>query len=256
MWCRSLCTAAAAVLLAACARPDTARNEITVFAAASLTDAAQELATVFEAIYPNQRMVLNVGASSWLARQIAEGAPADVFLSANVTWMDHLTERGRTAGQARPLVSNRLVIAGLRTMPPLDDPHAILRFRSIAVADPSHVPAGMYAKEALTCAGLWEEVGAKVIPMLDVRTALLAVTSQAAEVALVYASDILATPKVRVLLEWPQACTPPIRYVAARVAHSPNPVGAKHFLEFATNPAQIPVWQRHGFLAPEPIHTP
>ncbi len=243
---------ALAIALAGCGEDTHRPDEVIVFAAASLTDALVDISAAFEKEHPNQRLVLNVGATSLMARQIEQGAPADVFLSANESWMDLLIARRRIQGVTHSLVGNRLVVAGALDASPINNPEMIQHFRYVALADPSHVPAGIYAQEALECVGIWEAVKPKTIPMLDVRTALLSVTTGAAEIAIVYASDLHATRRARVLLEWPQACTPEIRYSAARVQGAPNPIGARAFLAFVADSARMPVWERHGFVAPDP----
>ena len=117
-------------------------DEVVVFAAASLTDALETMTESFHALHPSRRLVLNTGATSILARQIAQGAPADVLLSANEAWMYYLAACERLDGVARPLAGNRLVVAGPGEVRPLADPAGMLRLNSIALADPSHVPAG------------------------------------------------------------------------------------------------------------------
>ncbi len=243
---------ALAIAIAGCGEDTHRPDEVIVFAAASLTDALVDITAAFEKAHPSQRLVLNVGATSLMARQIEQGAPADVFLSANESWMDLLIARHRIQGGTHALVGNRLVIAGALDASPINSLELIQHFRYIALADPSHVPAGLYAKEALECIGLWEAVEPKTIPMLNVRTALLSVTTGAAEIAIVYASDLRATRRARVLLEWPAACAPEIRYSAARVHGAPNPNGAEAFLAFVTDSSRIPVWEHHGFVAPNP----
>lgn len=240
------------LIVAGCGSPVQGPQDVTVFAAASLTDVLEELAATYEARHPNSTVVLNVGATSLLARQIEAGAPADVFLSANMAWMDRLVARGRIHGSPVTLAGNRLAVAGAPDAALLSDPELILYFNSIALADPSHVPAGQYAQEALECAGLWQAVAPRVIPMLDVRMALLSVTTGAAEAALVYASDLRATAEARVLMEWPQDCAPDIRYAAGRIAGAPNPAGAAAFLAFVTGEEHRFAWERHGFAAPGP----
>ncbi len=234
------------LVLGACSDDGPAPREVVVFAAASLTDVMEDAAEDFKRAYPDQQLILSVGGTSLLARQIAQGAPADVFLSANRAWVDHLASLGRTEGPPYTIAGNRLVIAGGPDQPPLVGLDRIGRFKSIALADPDHVPAGIYAKEALECAGLWESVAPRIIPMLDVRTALLATVTGAAEVAIVYASDIKAAPRARVVLEWPQSCAPEIQYVAARIRGGSNPAGASAFLDFVTDTSRASLWERHG----------
>jgi len=227
-------------------------SEINVFAAASLVDVLTDMETLFERTNPHQRIVLNVAATSLLARQIEYGAPADLFVSANMSWMDYLTERGRIEGVSVPLTGNRLTVVGPAGIAPLENWNEILNFASIAMADPSHVPAGLYAREALECANLWEATAPQIIPMLNVRTALLSISTGAAEIAIVYASDVHKASDLTVLLEWPESCAPSIHYLAAAVKEGPNPTGATAFLEFITDPQYASLWQWHGFTEQAP----
>ena len=225
------------------------RADILVFAAASLTDALEALADSFEMAYPQHRVVLNVAATSLLARQIEQGAPADVFFSANLVWMQRLEEQGRINGTPRQPLSNRLVVVGRTEQTPWSSLIPLTAQPHIALADPEHVPAGIYARQGLECAGLWEEVLPRIVPTLDVRAALLAVRNAAADVAVVYASDVQVDPNVRVLLTWPPACRPEIRYAVARLSGAPNPEGADRLLAFATDSARTDLWERYGFEA-------
>ena len=244
--------AACAVLLGGCTQQAAEPTEVVVFAAASLSDVLETFAADFERMYPAHRVVLNVAATSLLARQIAQGAPADIFLSANQEWVDYLVQRGRVQGAAHVLAGNRLVVAGAHDQAPLAHFDFILHFKSIAVADPSHVPAGMYAKEALECSGLWDVAAPRLVPTLDVRTALLSATSGAAEVAIVYASDVPVDQRAQVLLEWPAGCAPAIHYVGARIAAARNPVGAADFLTLLADSANVRIWEQHGFAKANP----
>lgn len=225
-----------------------ARQEIVVYAAASMTDALQALADSFEVAFPRYRVVLNVAATSLLARQIEQGAPADVFFSANLMWMDFLEERNRLAGAAIHPLANRLVVVGRQDRAPLSSFDALVEELRIALADPEHVPAGIYARQGFECAGLWEQVQPHVIPTLDVRAALLAVRNGAADAAVVYASDVVVDPNVQVLLEWPAVCQPDIRYAVARLRGAAQPEGAEHLLGFAADSSRAALWKRYGFL--------
>ncbi|MGI9175300.1 MAG: molybdate ABC transporter substrate-binding protein [Rhodothermales bacterium] len=228
------------------------QQEIVVFAAASLTDVLEALANSFETSHPGYKVTLSTAASSLLARQIEQGAPADVFFSANRAWTQYLADRGETSGTTREVARNRLVVVGPPAAPRLQSLSDLKSVKRLALADPAHVPAGIYAKQGLTCAGLWKELEPNVVPVLDVRAALLAARSGAAEAALVYASDVQADLNVRVLLAWPSACAPDIRYTAARLRSAPHPEAAASFLRFATDSDQAALWRRFGFLPAAP----
>ncbi|HEY2139312.1 MAG TPA: molybdate ABC transporter substrate-binding protein, partial [Chthoniobacterales bacterium] len=165
-------------------------GELFVSAAASLTNVMKEVSSGFEK-QSGVKVVLNFGASNMLARQIEEGAPADVFLSADETQMDRL-EKQIVKETRSDLLTNRLVVvvradSQLQIGSLSDLTNAT--FGKIAVADPRAVPAGVYAREALTSAGLWEKVATKIVPTENVRTALAVVETGNADAGFVYKTD-------------------------------------------------------------------
>lgn len=218
---------------------------ITVFAAASLTDVMEALADSFEANNTSVRVNVNVAATSLLARQIQQGAPADIFFSANAAWIEPL--KGRVVGRVQYPLGNRLVVVQQTGASSIGSVKELAHVQRLALADPDHVPAGVYAKQALVCEQVWEIVEPHVVPMLDVRAALLSVRNGAADAAIVYASDLAATTQVEVVFEWPDACQPGIRYAAAQMTTSAHPKAAAAFLQFATGSESTLVWRRHGF---------
>ena len=175
-----------------------------VLAAASTGDVA--FAVAQRETDAGRPALVSVAASSVLARQIAQGAPADVFVTADPDWIDWLGERGVSVVERRVVATGRLVLVG-----PVDAPAgaslatALASADRLALADPSHVPAGAYARESLEAAGLWDGVSARVVPLGDVRAALAAVESGVADRAIVYGSDAVASQRVRVLAEVPRA---------------------------------------------------
>ena len=239
------------LLSAGCIDGSQEQARITVLAATSLTDAVEALADSFEITHPGYQVVLSVASTSLLARQIEYGAPADVFFSANVAWMDHLEAQGGLAAPARELFGNHLVVVGRSGMSTLSSIHDLAGAQRIAVADPGHVPAGVYAREGLECANLWKALERRLVPTLDVRAALVSVQTGAADIAIVYASDVRMAPAMRVLLPWPSDCAPDIRYTVAPLRGGPNPHGAERLVAFATDPARWGMWERYGF-APFP----
>lgn len=220
---------------------------LTVYAAASLTDALQALADSFETAHPGVDVVVNVAATSLLARQIEQGATADVFFSANREWMAYLEARHRIAGPVFTPLGNRLVVVAPEGADGPDSPVALTGVRRLALADPESVPAGLYARQALECLGLWEDVRPRVVPTLDVRAALLSVRHHTAEAAVVYASDARAVDGVQVRFGWPERCRPDVRYAAARLAAARAPDLADAFLRYAVSPARRAFWTRFGF---------
>ncbi len=238
------------LLLLGCAEPqrDAPRTTLTVFAAASLTDVLEAMIAHFEAAHPAIEVQLNVAGTSLLARQIDQGAPADVFFSANQAWMQWLADRGQVMPAQRLPVTNDLVVVGSRASAPLQSPAELVRARRLALADPEHVPAGIYARQALECAGMWEQVQPGLVPTLDVRAALFTVRSGAADLAIVYSTDARVDANVQVVLRWPASCQPSVHYAAATLRRSPHPDAAVLFLNFVAAPEQQPIWEQFGFL--------
>ena len=167
-----------------------------VMAAASTTDVARAAAERVEA-ETGRRVLVSVGATSALARQIARGAPADVFVAADPAWVDWLAERVPVR-QRQTVARGRLVVVGPPGSTAASLPEALAG--RVALADPSHVPAGRYARRSLAAAGVWAEVEPRVVVVGDVRAALAAVELGAAERAVVYASD--ARRSRRVVTVW------------------------------------------------------
>jgi molybdate transport system substrate-binding protein len=228
-----------------------AGGELTIFAAASLTDALEELAAAYEKA-GGGHVGLNLGASSTLSRQIAAGAPADLFVSADEAKMDDLGKRGLVlAGTRRDLLSNTLVVVVPAASRPRVAAAADLagrEVRALALADPSAVPAGIYAKAYLQKKGVWEKVSGRVIPTEDVRAALAAVASGNVPAGIVYKTDALISKRVKVAFEVPRAEGPRIVYPFAVVAATRRPAAARKLLAFLASPRAAAVFRRHGFL--------
>lgn len=235
-----------------CASEDTEHIELVVFAAASLTDVSEALAVGFEEAleeqHPTVDVLVSVGASSMLARQIASGAPADLFLSASPEWTAYLKEQGRLADDPITLAGNRLVVLGREGAPAISSPRDLSQFARIAIADPTHVPAGQYAREALQAAELWEDVQPILVPTLDVRAAVAALDQGAVDAAIVYASDALAAPHLPAILTWPEDVQPSIEISGARMSGT-GPAAAA-FLSFLADPEQRATWMEYGFDMP------
>ena len=243
---------ALSLMLSGCSRSGQHSEAITIFAASSLVDILTEAELLFEASNPQFDILLSYAATSLLVRQIEQGAPADLFVSASQPWIDYLIKIGDVGGPARQLAGNKLVVAAQNGTDPMGELSELGRFSSIALADPSHVPAGIYGRQGLECLNLWEELSPNIVPTLDVRTALLSIKTGAAEVAIVYASDMLSSEDVMILLDWPVGCAPEIRYLGAVIEESPNSAGAAAFLEFIAHPEQGPLWEKHGFTILNP----
>jgi molybdate transport system substrate-binding protein len=227
-------------------------EQVLVFAAASLSDALSEIGTAY-ASSSGDRPAFSFGASSTLARQIAEGAPADLFVSADEAKVDQIEAKHLAPGTRRDLLSNRLVVvvaaekgAAVSALADL----ATRRVRVLALAEPQTVPAGIYARESLRRAGLWSKVVDKVVPTENVRAALAAVESGNADAAVVYRTDALVSSRVKVAFEVPADLTPRIVYVAAVARGGSHPTAARRFLDYLGGPEATAMFRRHGFLLP------
>jgi molybdate transport system substrate-binding protein len=222
-----------------------------VFAAASLTDSLKAVAEAYKA-KTGISVTLSFGASSTLARQIEQGAKADIFFSADSAWMDYLQSKSLIAQATRKdLLGNQLVlVAGPgASPPPRIAPHfdlaGALGGRRLAVADPASVPAGKYAKAALTSLGVWDQLGSKLAPAENVRVALEYVARGEAPYGIVYASDAKVAANVWVVGVFPESTHAPIIYPAAMIkTASPS---AKAFLNFLGSKDAGAIFQKAGF---------
>lgn len=243
---------AAAAFLCATAAQAQSRADVTIFAAASLRDALDELAREY-ARQGRGKAAVSYAGSPMLARQIDNGAPADIFISADADWMDYLAKRGHIRIETRvDLLSNRLILvapapsrAALKIEPgfPLA---ALLGDGRLAMADPDSVPAGKYGRAALEALGVWREVAPKVARSENVRAALALVARGEAPFGVVYRTDALAQRQVRIVGEFPPGLHPRIVYPAAVVAGSRSKL-AYAYLRYLRSTAARAVWQRHGF---------
>jgi molybdate transport system substrate-binding protein len=236
-------------------RPAEASPEILVFAAASTTDAVDEIARRFHEAR-GIRVNANYAATSTLAQQVVHGGGADVFLSANEKWADFLEEKGLVAKRS-DLLGNRIVVvvpsdSKLRIETPEDllDPGV----QHLALAEPSAAPAGIYAKEALTKLGLWDRLESKVAAGADVRQALAYVETGAAEAGIVYATDAAASSSVKVACRIDPGLTRPIVYPLVLLEGGENEQAAQAFYEYLQGPEAAEVFRSHGFevLAAQP----
>ncbi len=248
----ALALALAAPLLATAA-------EVTLFAAASLSDALREIAAEYEAA-TGDAVRLNLAGSSALARQIQAGAPADLFFAADEAKMDALQSDGLLLpGSRRPLLSNSLVIVvhaknGAAIASPSD--LAAPAVRRIALAEPSSVPAGIYARQFLENIRIWDQVSPKLVPTANVRAALAALESGNVEAAIVYRTDVRASANAAIAYQVPPSESPAISYPLAILQASKQPAAAARLaLHLASPPAQA-IFAQHGFLPPSAISNP
>jgi molybdate transport system substrate-binding protein len=235
------------VALAAFAVP-AAGEEVGVYAAASLTDAVQELARGFERS-TGHTVVLNLGGSSDLARQIRAGAPADVFFSADAAQMDGLERAGLVrAEDRRDVLSNVLVaVVPASSTARLAGARDLRSVKRLALADPEAVPAGVYARRWLESIGLWDDLRDRVVPTLDVRAALAAVGSEDADAGIVFRTDARISSRVRVAFEVRTDEAPAVVYPLAPLAGSAKAATAA-IVRYLTSPAAREAYRRHGFI--------
>ena len=230
-----------------------ARAPVSVFAAASMKEALDEAATAYEAA-TGQGVRVSYAASSALARQIEQGAPADLFVSADLDWMDYLQQRGLLdAASRRNLLGNTLVLVAPSTARVRSvtlkrgvDLRPLLGDGRIALALTASVPAGKYAKAAFTSLGAWPTIEPRVAQAENVRAALMLVARGEAPLGVVYGSDAKAEPRVRVLATFPANTHPAIVYPVARVKGATHPQ-ADAFLRWLQSPAADAIFRRHGF---------
>ena len=226
---------------------------LTVSAAVSLSEALQEVAAAYRAA-GGPPVSFNLAGSNVLARQIVNGAPVDVFVSADEAQMEVVVRAGLIAEGSRAIVTaNTLVV--------VVDPRVSVgsatdltnaEIRRIAIGDPAAVPAGVYARSYLENIGLWTALQPKLVPTTNVRAALAAVENGSAAAALVYATDARLAPRLRVATTITGAAAPRIVYPAGVVKTSRQPAAAAHFLQFLRSAVSSAIFERHGF-APPPV---
>ena len=229
-----------------------ADDSVTVFAAASLTDALNTVGKVYEA-KTGAHVVFSFAASSALARQIESSAGADIFMSADSDWMDYLDNKGLIAHATRlNLLGNHLVLISpadlkisLKIKPHFDLAGALGNGR-LSIADPASVPAGKYGRAALTALGVWDSVADHLAPAENVRVALAYVARGETPLGIVYTTDALSEPKVRIVDTFPDNSHAPIVYPAA-LTKDAKPQ-ARAFLDFLSGPEATAIFVKDGFV--------
>jgi molybdate transport system substrate-binding protein len=230
---------------------DVRANEILVSAAASLSDVLKEIATGYHS-KSKHTVKFNFGPSSGLARQIEEGAPADLFFSADLPQMDTLDKNGRLErGTRKNLLSNQLVI-----IVPADSNLTIssskdlvkAEVKRIALGEPTTVPVGVYTSKYLTDEGLWDKVKPKVIRVQDVRATLASVESGNVEAGFIYKTDAAGSRKVKIVYEVPIDKGPKIIYPVAIVKESKRKDAARAFMDYVQSRAAKDAFKKYGFI--------
>lgn len=250
-WVRLAVGAVLSVSLAGQAFAD--NSKITVFAAASLTNALQDIATQYQK-GKTVEVASSFASSSTLARQLEAGAPADLFISADQKWMDYAVGKDVIKTDTREtLLGNSLVVVapkaskqGEFTLNAKTDWTALLKGGRLAVGDPDHVPAGIYAKEALQKLGAWETLSPKLAPAEDVRGALALVERAEAPLGIVYGSDAVASKGVKVVGTFPEDSHKKVEYPIAIVKGHDNPT-VTAFYSYLKGPEAAAIFQRYGF---------
>jgi molybdate transport system substrate-binding protein len=227
-------------------------KSIVIFAAASLTDVLGEINTAFTA-KTGIEVKPSFAASSALARQIEGGARAEVFFSADEEWMNYLGQRKLLRPQTRhDVVGNRLVLVApadskvaVKIKPGFSLDVALGENGRLATGDPDSVPVGKYAQAALTKLGVWDRVSPRLVRAENVRSALAFVARGEAKLGIVYGTDALAEPKVRVVDVFPENTHPPVRYpIAATTAASS---AGEQYVAFVSSPASRKTFEKYGF---------
>ena len=225
-----------------------------IFATTSLISVMPAIADAFQKAFEGAKVEYNFAASSILAKQIEQGADADIYLSANLQWMQFLIEKNKIQSDSQVIfLGNELVLVtsknSQRNLTGLEDLLSLDILR-IALADWSHVPAGIYAKTALEKAGIWKKIKAKCIPALDVRAALAYVERGDVNYGLVYRTDAAISKNVLISGSLPKEIQPDIQYSAATTHTSTHTLGAA-FLSFLKSEEAERIFRENGFIIPE-----
>jgi molybdate transport system substrate-binding protein len=239
------------IFLPTACSPEGDTTEITVFAAASLQDALDDIIAAYSE-KTGVNIVSNYNSSGLLAKQLLSGAPTDIFISANFKWADHVIDNNRGFNN-RPFAGNSLVIATpaggkAGTIKAIDD-LAALDELTIAIGDPAHVPAGMYAQQALKGAGLWEAVSERLIFAVNVRAALTYAEQEAADCAIVYESDAVGMDHMH-LIPIAEKLHQPIRYISLTSKKNPSPA-VERFIAFLHSEEAGAILREYGFTPEE-----
>lgn len=231
-----------------------AAEKVTVFAAASLANAVDEIVAEYKKDNSDADVVTSYTSSSTLARQIEQGAPADIFISADQRWMNYLAERKLIMDSTRvTLLANKLVLIAPKdseindvTINKDTDWLALLKGERLSVGDPDHVPAGLYAKQAFEFYGQWDKVQPVLARADNVRSALLLVERKEAPLGAVYGSDAVVSDKVKVVAQFPTESHDPVEYPLAIVANHENADVTK-FYQYLQSPKAKDIYTKYGF---------
>lgn len=234
-----------------CSQPAVAVENILLYAAASTSNAMTEITDLFNKETPDIKVKVSYASSSTLAKQIEAGAPAHIYISANPKWMDYLQQRKLIINESRQdLLYNKIVlIAPLESLMTVDmnnkDDFSENLKGKLCLGDPSHVPAGIYAKQALVSKGWWDKVKTKVVGMMDVRAALVFVERGECDAGIVYATDANASKKIKILAEFSMDTHQPIIYPISELVSASN--SANVFLKYLSSSKAQSIFKKYGF---------
>lgn len=235
------------VFLFSCQNKDD--HALKIFAAASLATALPQAGFVFETKYPGAKLEFNFAASSILAKQIEQGANADLYIPANPQWMDFLQEKQLLQPGSRfNLLANKLVCIvpkGSRAPASLEELSGG-DIQKIAVGDWTHVPVGIYTKMVFEKADLWAKIENKLIPAIDARAALTYVGRKQVDCGIVYRSDAIASQRVKIAFDLPDSLQPEIHYPAAALNSAQNPF-LNDFVSFLKSENATRIFRNNGF---------
>ncbi|MGF7049606.1 molybdate transport system substrate-binding protein [Paenibacillus sp. DS2015] len=243
------------MILGACGNSSSEKVELTISAAASLTDALQEIQTLYEADHTQVKLLFNFGASGALQQQIEQGAPADLFLSAAPKNMNGLIDKGLIDVQHQQnLLNNELVV-----VIPQESKVAISSekdlvndaFLKVAVGIPESVPAGNYTKEALSHLGLWDQLQSKLVQAKDVRQVLQYVETTNVDAGFVYKTDALTSQKVKIAFTVDPSTYAKIEYPVGIVKETKHSKEAEEFYTFLQSTPALDVFVKYGFSIPK-----
>lgn len=228
-------------------------KKITIFAAASLTPALTEIGKNYKE-NTGISLIFSFASSGALARQISSGAPADIFISANKKWADWLKEtKGKLIQRDQGILKNRLALIMTKGHIPqpvnIMDLPKIIESHRIAIGDPNHVPAGIYANQSLQRLGLWGKLSNNFAPAQNIRAALYLVQSQAAPFGIVYQSDLNRNEHIELIEILPEESHDPIIYQSILLSSQrENSKSAKAFFDFLTSNVSKSAFKKFGFI--------
>jgi len=233
------------------------KHELTVSAAISLRDALKAVALIYQQSHKNVTLHLNAAGSGTLQRQIEQGAPVDIFISASPAEMNSLESKGLLMpGTRTNLVKNSVVLiipgarAGPRRFEDLTNPSVKL----LAIGEPKAVPAGRYAEQVLSALHLYDRLKPKLVFGQDVRQVLAYVETGNADAGIVYATDARISPRVKAVAVAPEQTHSPVIYPVAVLKNSSDPSAAEEFVSFLSTSAAMEIFQRYGFTPASKPH--